>query len=699
MNIKIVTLSLLALMLLAVFIVPVVTGQGQTQISVQIYQMTPESGTGPVGQFVTILGSIFTANSTYEIYFDNNLIRSAKSDGFYVEANFTIPESPSGSHKIILRDPKININATKQFEVTTAYSINAIVPSAPSQLQEGNSVNLNITVTGGEPNTAYYANITVTLPSPATTGYSKVVPLGSASQVGTARAQVTYPDSSFQPNGSRTDYAGVYTLYFNQTESLGSSQFTVGFTDLTSYHRGETVKVRATSYQPSETATLTITSVRTGSTLNTETLTASAEGIVSSMWVVSSDASVGDYTVKIMGQNTQKTVPDSQTITVPGYSVQVKTLNLAGEPVSGISVQALDVSTSSIYNGTSGSSGIALLKLEKGSHGLTAFWNGVNVGTTNITVTGEGTFDLRAALTDFTIKVQDEKAVLMSFISLEIRYQYLTSDGKSQTGSASGQTDTSGGFTLKSVLPGITYTVNASIYNRVFNLNNNTVTDLPAQPFTQTTIIVPSRNLSLNIVGYNLSAIPNARIELVEVTNGIFYSATTDSSGTIAPSVTFGLYRVRVYKDNILVNETLIEAFENSQRQIRCTLYGIQLSVSVVDFFGQPFADANVTINGPGSERWTKMTQGDGTATFDNVIGGDLQIVAFASGAENDYQAVTVTVDQPTTVNIKIDKYVHLGPVLLPASVLLTAITIIVAILMFVSIEVYRRKYLASRKS
>ena len=35
------------------------------------------------------------------------------------------------------------------------------------------------------------------------------------------------------------------------------------------------------------------------------------------------------------------------------------------------------------------------------------------------------------------------------------------------------------------------------------------------------------------------------------------------------------------------------------QQQIRCTLYGIQLSVTVVDFFGTPISNANVTLNGP----------------------------------------------------------------------------------------------------
>ena len=65
------------------------------------------------------------------------------------------------------------------------------------------------------------------------------------------------------------------------------------------------------------------------------------------------------------------------------------------------------------------------------------------------------------------------------------------------------------------------------------------------------------------------------------------------------------------------------------------------------------------------------MTKGDGTATFNNVIGGDMQIVAFAPGAQNNYQAITLTVNQPTSVQIKIDRYVALGSLLIPVSSLI----------------------------
>ena len=62
--------------------------------------------------------------------------------------------------------------------------------------------------------------------------------------------------------------------------------------------------------------------------------------------------------------------------------------------------------------------------LETGTYPLTAFWNGVNVGETTITVTGNATFTLQCQLTDLKITVQNENGVPMPFVNLTITYQY-----------------------------------------------------------------------------------------------------------------------------------------------------------------------------------------------------------------------------------------------------------------------------------
>jgi hypothetical protein len=519
------------------------------------------------------------------------------------------------------------------------------------------------------------------------------VSLGSSNARGSANAMIAYPDSSFQPNGSLTDYVGSYNVYFNQSSSLASSQFSVGFLDSTTYHRGQTATVKATGYQPNEAATLTVASVSTGSSINSQSLTASADGVITAALVIPSSAIIGNYNAVITPQGTSKAIQDSETFSIPGYAITIQTSNLASEVVPNIQVQAIDQATSANYSSTSDTNGHANLKLESGVQSLNAFFNGVNVGSSNITVTGDGTFNLQCQLTDLKIIVQNQNGIAMPFVNLGISYRYQESSG-SHIGTAAGVTDTSGTYVLNSTLPGVSYVINASLYNTVFNSANNTFSNIPAQAVSQVVITCPNEHLTINVVGNDQTTIPGARIELVELTNGLFYSGTTDNAGSTSIQVTFGMYRVRIYKDNILINETNIDAFSTTQQQIRCTLYGVHVSVSVVDFFGNPISNANVTINGPAGERLSSTTQTNGKATFNNVIGGDLQIIAFAPGAQSNYQATTVTVNQATSVQIKIDRFITLGSLLIEASSLIAIAVILAVIILFVIVEVYRRRKL-----
>jgi hypothetical protein len=663
-------------------------------IGVYIYQVTPSTKTGPVGTSVNILGSIYSPNSSYQVFFGQTVVASGTSEGYYVDANFTVPELPKGDYALILRDVSININYTDQFTVLTGYSVNAV----PSSIQEGNSIKLTVTVTGGEAGASDSANLDVQLPSPVSTEYTKIVQLGTVNAKGTSSVDVTYPDSSFQPSGSLTNYVGTYTVYFNKSEAVAQNQFTVSFIDSSTYHRGQTVNIRATSYEPDQTATLTITYAKTNQIFDTVSLTATSEGVITASWGVTSNAPIGDYLAKISADGSQKTIQDTQPFTIPGYTVKVQTTNLAGEVTPNIVVHALDQASGSVYNATSLSNGIATIKLENGNHVLTGFWNGVNVGQTNITVGGDGAFTLRCQLTNLRVTVKNTNEIVMPFVDLSMAYRYVPSGSGSLQGSITGQTDSSGSYVWSSVLPQATFMINASLYNQVFNAGNNTFSDFPVQAISDVVIICPSESLALSVVGYNQEAIAGARLELVELLNGLFYSSTTDSSGLVSFQVTFGMYRARVYKSNILINETNVQVFGQSQQLIRCTLYDIQVSVSVVDFFGHAISNANVMLIGPETEKLSSITQGDGKATFDNIIGGDLQIVVYPSGTQGSYQAVTLTVNEPTMVQIKIDKYVAVGSMLIQTTSLFAIIILLVAIVLFILLELYVRRK-AKRKS
>jgi hypothetical protein len=196
----------------------------------------------------------------------------------------------------------------------------------------------------------------------------------------------------------------------------------------------------------------------------------------------------------------------------------------------------------------------------------------------------------------------------------------------------------------------------------------------------------------MGITGYNDQAIQGARVQLVELSNGLFYSATTDSSGLATVHATYGSYRLRVYKDDALIRETNLKVFDDTRRQIKCTLYGIDLTVSVVDFFGSPISNAKVTVNG--QETVQANTENNGKATFGNIVGGNMQIVAEIPNQPEAYQAIKVTVDQPGNVEVKLEKYVSVGGALMQANIVITLIIVLVAAVVFVFLEVILRQKL-----
>ncbi len=699
---KAATISLIILMSIALLFVPLSQVNGQSPYGLALLQITAQGGyqsisSATVGQPVNIVATLDTSNGAYKLWWGDTLVDSNTSSGYYVSSNFTIPEGPAGNYTITLMDVAENLNTTETFPVVIKYSANAVLPPAPAQLQEGENVVLNVTVTGGEPNTAYVADITVALPSglPASQNgnFSRIVSF-TTSSLGTAMAQLNFPDASFQPAGASTIYAGTYTVSFNATQSLGQSTFIVGFTDKTVYHRQDTVKIRAAGYQPSQTASVAI-QLLNSSVVFSQSVTADDQGVITASWAIPNAVELGQYTTTITPQTNAKAIPDSQGFSIPGYVIAFRAVNLAGEIVPDLLIEALDQVTNRVYNGTTYFDGIAIIYLEKGNCTANAYWNGVQVGEIQVSVSGNATYSIPCKLTNLKVTVQavqGNQKLVIPFVNLNVSYSYVeTKTGAAKTGTTSGQTDLNGTCTFNSTLPGIQYIVNAYKYGVVFNNGNNTVYNLPEQPSVQVTVICPDETLTLNTVDYNKATLPNVRISLIEQASGIFYSTNADSSGSATVHVAFGQYRVKVYTtDNILLSETVLNVLSNTQSQIQCFLYNLPLSVKVVDYFGNPISNVNVQLSTPGTSPQLKTTQGDGTAAF-NVIGGNLEITAYPSGNENSFVATNIQVDSSTTVQLQMGSYVSLGGMLIGTSLLATIIIILVAVLVVLGLELFRR--------
>jgi hypothetical protein len=692
---KAVTMAILVLLSTAILFFPLLIVLGQESPGVYVYQVTQQGSTtqitsGTVGLPVNLAGTILTQNGAYQIFFGDTLVDSKNASGYYVDSNFAIPELPGGNYNITLKDSAQYVYNYLPFIINSEYSVKAIVPQSPALLQEGNNIVLNVTVTGGQPNTSYAANVTVMLPSPLSTNYVKIVSFTSSTR-GTAQAQITFPDSSFQPSGSTSIYTGLYTAFFNRTQGLGQSQFFIGFTDAIQYNKQDTVKINAAGYQPSQTASLKIQN-QAGVAFS-QNVTASNQGVITTTWKIPSTASVGEYTVTITPQNSPKPIPDQQTFNLPGYPVTIRALNLAGEVVPQLQIQAYDEASNTLTSGNTSVDGSVTMNLEKGNQSITAYWNLVKVGQTKITIAGNSTFDINCQLANLKIVVQDKNGFAIPFVDLRLKYQFITnSTGTTQTFNASGQTDILGTYVYTSLLPGINYAVDASKYGVVFNVGNNTINNLPAKPSNQVTVLCPDKTLTVTTVDYNLASLTNARMELVEQSRGIFYSASTGSTGTVSIQVTFGQYRLRIYTaDNILLNETVINVLSNTQSQVRCALYNLQVSIKIVDYFGNPITNVNIQLSRSSMNTRSAITLGDGTATFDNVIGGDMQINAYPSGNEGAFTAENLYLDSPTTVQIKMANFVALGSIMIGTNLLAALLIMVIAVVVFLGFEVYRK--------
>ncbi len=663
---------------------------------------------GKVGDTVRIIGTVNTTDGEYQIWLGAYNVTPAEPTATenQVNATFQIPNIPNANYTITLQDVDKNINATTWLLVETAYYIKAITPSPPLQLLENDTVNIWVNVTGGKPNVVYYANVSIMIPSPLRYNYTAIVKLTNTTDTGDGFASITYPNqtlfTAIKPEPANTNYTGLYRIYFNETQNLAEDSFFVGITDKSEYHREEIVQIIAAGYESNKTANITITFLKTNKTYSW-LATATQQGMINTTWLggVPWNASIGFYNITItVNASNPKEIPDSQLFSVPGYPIQVYTRNLAGDVVPQILVEAFDKAANTTYSNTTDGNGLTSLQLEKGNHTFKPFWRGkVEIPEMqNVTITGNATYYLTCELTNMNITVKDTDGNLIPFVYLNITYQYVPTGGNVTKENMTGETGISGLFLINSMLTNINYTVNASRYGIVFNKNNNTIQDLPAEKWFNVTIVCPAKTLTLNVTENHRNPLPNAHVELIEEMGGISYNETTNDAGIVVINCTFGKYEVKVYINNIFLNETFVEIFNDTYSEIYCKLYNLTISVKVVDYFGQPISNAKVTWQLYDLED-SALTESDGLVTFSNIIGGDLKVTVYLPERSQPFMVTTLFVDNSRPIEIKLDKYVVLAGFLVETSYLTTAIIIVATVLLVLLIEVYRRKRIKPEKS
>ena len=651
-----------------------------------LFAVTPD--TGNVGTNVTLTANLTTTNGRYNITFDNVVEAFGNATGNDVTVSFLVPETTVGSHDVAVVDVNTGENATGYFVVLSSYSLNVSVPAPPAQLQENDSVPISVNVTGGIYNSTVDAEITVQTPN----GTSYVQDLGiSTSTVGSGNATLVYPGNF--SGGANTDYVGDYEVSFDLSNA--TMPFFVGLTNSTEYHRMETINVKAV-YAQNETVTLTVS----GLGISPVNVTADSAGLINySSWTVPNTASIGNYTVNIVSASghTVKTPQDTQNFTVPGFAFNVTARNLAGDLVPNVDVRAFEHEVS-VINRTTNSNGLAVLTLELGNFTLQGYFQGVKVGEREVEVTYNETsnfLDFMVNLTNLNIRVVS--VVNGAEIGIPEVGVYLTPGGVGL------KTDITGSVMAHSLLPNATYVLNASRYNIPFP-NVTTIASLlgvDGNPVnvSYVNITCPSFTLKVNAFKADGQPFSNAVVEAKELLGGIHYHGNTDSNGTVAFSAIFGKYNVEIHDSaGKQLNSTATDLFQDQNVTVYCNLFDLSISVTVTDYFGQPFPNINITLQGNGSEPILSRTQANGMVTFDNLIGDSFSISVYLSEQGPPTVVDSLLVDGSTAVPIRINKYVLLAGFVVETSQLAIAVIIVLSLVLVLSLEVYRKRRNKSKK-
>jgi hypothetical protein len=249
------------------------------------------------------------------------------------------------------------------------------------------------------------------------------------------------------------------------------------------------------------------------------------------------------------------------------------------------------------------------------------------------------------------------------------------------------------------LLPHENYVFNASRYDMLF-LINSTIQDLPLQAFFDENITLPRYTVHVIVTGGLGQPIQGATVKATEISGGFINEADTSTDGTVDVTGDFGKYLTEVYIEGIKLNDTTANLNETAVNvTIALDLYGLDITVQVVDYFGQPISGATVTLQ---RDSWqeTMQTGADGKVLFTNTFGGDIDTTVVLPGQSEPYSITGVTVLPSTPISpIRVEKYVFLAGSLVDTVQLIAVILVVVIVIVVLALELLlRRRRLRAKK-
>ncbi|MFQ5999799.1 MAG: hypothetical protein ACE5J6_03375 [Candidatus Bathyarchaeia archaeon] len=659
-----------------------------------ITSITPD--TGHVGGVVQVVGEIDTQNGSYTIFFDEKEVKNGTAVDLVVNDTFVVPHRPMGNYTVKLYDVAANASDTAMFTVETAYYIQAVVPSPPKQLQEGNITKIWVNVTGGEANTVYFANISVKEPPPANLTYWTTVSLTNTTTTGYGEGSRTYP-TNFSA-GAHTNYTGIYNIAFNET--LASGNFTVGLTNATEYHRFQFVSIRAANYtQPNEYAWVNITrwvNVTYGEIVFSENISA-VDGMIEAIWEISGNASMGIYTVNITSSITNgtiKLVPDTQNFTIAKIPYQIQTKKLNGEVLADIKVDVytyINATEWMVASNKTDEEGLTIVLVEGGNYTLEAFWAikpavYVPVGIlVNQSIKEEPREPL--VLWCWIAYLNISISPPLPFINIAITYHGITD---------SFETDRTGIWEIPRNMPtNISYTIKAQRHGLLFF--NKTMEKIPAAmnvSWVNITITVPTYTMFVHVLDSKGLPIQNVEVAAYEWGSGVakpVQSGTTNAWGSVALLSIFGKYKIWVYNQDrtIVLNETVVNLIEDRFLVIHCKIFNVDLSVMVKDYFGNPISNALVKVERENVDIPPQKTGSNGKTSFENITGGEVRISVSVEGKLCETR--TIYLDETRVAVFKLYRYVMVAGYPLETIQFIACISLGMLVAFFALALIYRR--------
>jgi len=659
--------------------------------------VTIDPTSGKVGTIIEINATIETETGFYIVRWNTTSnVTTGYAVGYNIETSFTVPQTagtPQGRDVLVeLIDNATKNIGTATFKLYTGYHIKAVTPSPPLQLQEGANTTTWVNVTGGKPNTIYAANITVE--DPANNAYTSLTEL-TTNTTGYGENYVTYP-TNFTV-GAHTNYTGKYPVAFNET--LATSEFSVGLTNATEYTIFQTVNIQAANYtNPAEHAWVNIT--YNGETIISENVTA-LNSLIETNWTIPIDAPIGNYTVTITNSTTpgtRKPEDDTQQFVVkkPVFTVQIKAENLNSEPLSNILVEAHN-KTAKVEAESTNATGVATLLLEMANYTFKAVLKEVEVGVLpNQSIIenkmGNKALPLTCNLTNIKILVTDEASAPVPFISLTANYSYTTRLNTSNQETLTFTTNYTGTWKLRNMFTNISYFIEARRYGHIFN--QTYIERMAVSPWFNIAIILPTYTALIHVVDSQNNVAEGVKVEAYEWSKGIGQpdqSYTTNSDGNVTFSLTFGKYKLRAYKDDVFLNEITIDLIQNQSSFIfHLTTFNIDLTVTVIDYFGQPIPNAVVKVEQKTTVESVESTTGpDGRVTFNISLGGDSRISIYIGGQLIEAQDLYLTNSKQVTFNL--NRYVAIAGHAVETSQFVTAIALAILVVVFIVALTYKR--------